>query len=133
MSPICIGPLTFLLKILFLSLPSKILHLICIASPLAPVLPITSSTLAGVAGVKLTDPLACSSCGCLWGFFFTCPLSSLRCFVSSLSILLFHPVGYFLYKLLCLAFLHYCNASRRHVNSCGRGKLFLAFDPRRPS
>jgi hypothetical protein len=49
MSPNCTGPLTFLLNTLFASLPSMILHLTWIASPLLPVLPTISSTVAGNA------------------------------------------------------------------------------------
>ena len=55
MSPFLTGPLTFLLITLFLSLPSKTLHLTWVTSPLEPVLPITSSTFAGTAFEKFTD------------------------------------------------------------------------------
>src|SRR3989344_1755900 len=129
MSPIWIGPFMFRLNILFLSLPSKTLHLTWIASPLVPVLPITSSTFAGVANEKLTAPFTCSSCCCCRGaFLFIWPrVSSFKCFVgSSLAILFSYFFTYFLYQLLCFSFLDYNNASSWNFNACSYSKLFFA-------
>src|SRR3989344_118853 len=127
MSPSWMGPFTFLLNILFWSLPAMTLHLICIASPLAPVLPIISSTFAGVANEKLTEPLACSSRPSSLLGLLTWPLgSSFRCFVGSSFAILLHFVAYLFYQLLGLAFLDDNNASCRNFNSCCCSQFFLA-------
>src|SRR3989344_8885983 len=130
MSPIWIGPFMFRLNILFLSLPSKTLHLTWIASPLVPVLPITSSTFAGVANEKLTAPFTCSSCCCCRAdFLLTWPLTfSFKCFVGSSLAILFYFVYNLFYQMLGFPFLDYCNASSRNIDSCSRTKLFLARD-----
>src|SRR3989338_9200943 len=98
------------------------------ASPLAPVLPIISSTFAGVANEKLSAPLTPSSCCSFCGLLFTWPLdSSFRCGLRSCAILLLHPVRNLLYQLLCFAFYNNCNASCRNIYSCCRSKLFFAW------
>src|SRR5512137_2458028 len=47
-SPTLIGPMQFLVMIRPLLLPSRIRHLICVASPCIPVTPMTSMTSAGM-------------------------------------------------------------------------------------
>src|SRR3989344_6035016 len=63
-SPGCTGPRTFLRMILLASLPPSTLQRTWMASPLTPVLPMTSSTRAGTASVNLIWPLTsgCFSC-----------------------------------------------------------------------
>src|SRR3989338_4371709 len=120
------GPRTFLLKTLFWSRPSKILHLTCIASPLVPVLSTISSTFAGVAYEKFTVPFF-SSCLCIlscWaGFCSASPAS----FPLDLSFSILSCLAYYLLnQAFCFPFFHYRNASCAYLDSSSSSKLFLA-------
>src|SRR3989338_8500363 len=138
MSPICTGPRTFLLKTLFWSRPSRILHLTCIASPLVPVLSTISSTFAGVAYEKSTVPFFSSCLGilsCCAGFspapLVSFPTEWVPDSVRASLALSFSILSCFAYYLLnqafCFPFFHYRNASCTYLYSSSCSKLFLAW------